>query len=134
MKQSFYNHNFNDLEEVFKSNSFNLSAASLLFNWHYKKKRYDTCETDISKKTLSFIQNNFSFDLPKIDTVHESTDGTVKFLFELQDGNKVESVLIPFHNKYSICLSSQVGCAMKCSFCYTGTQGLKRCRHDCGRH
>src|SRR5690606_33307768 len=53
-------------------------------------------------------------------------DKTVKFLMKLHDGLRVEAVLIPFNNKYTICISSQVGCAMKCSFCYTGTQGLKR--------
>jgi 23S rRNA (adenine2503-C2)-methyltransferase len=50
----------------------------------------------------------------------------VKMLVKLKDGQRVESVLIPFQSKYTICLSTQVGCAMKCSFCFTGTQGLKR--------
>jgi 23S rRNA (adenine2503-C2)-methyltransferase len=126
MKLSFYDYNFEELEELLVSNQLNKSAASLLYNWHYKKKLKTDCIENISKKTLSFIGSNLEFNLPKIDTVHESSDRTVKFLFELSDGNKVETVLIPFHNKYSICLSSQVGCAMKCSFCYTGTQGLKR--------
>lgn len=67
-----------------------------------------------------------SFHLPEVDTLQESSDKTVKFLFKLEDGHKVETVLIPFNNKYTICLSSQVGCAMKCSFCYTGIQGLQR--------
>lgn len=50
----------------------------------------------------------------------------MKFLMRLSDGKKVETVLIPSNRKYGICLSSQVGCAMKCSFCHTGTQGLSR--------
>jgi len=58
--------------------------------------------------------------------MQESTDETVKFLFELSDGLRVETVLIPFQGKYSACLSSQVGCAMNCTFCHTGLQGLKR--------
>jgi 23S rRNA (adenine2503-C2)-methyltransferase len=53
-------------------------------------------------------------------------DGTVKFLMKMSDELLVETVLIPFHKRYTICLSTQVGCAMNCSFCYTGTQGLKR--------
>lgn len=84
------------------------------------------CKNDISKKTMAFLETSLSFDLPEICEVFESEDKTVKFLFKLHDGNKIETVLIPFHNKYSICLSSQVGCAMNCSFCFTGTQGLKR--------
>lgn len=126
MKKSFYQYNFNELEDLFRANSLNTSAASLLFNWHYKKKLDSPCVENISKKTLEFIHNNLEFELPIIDTVYEAEDKTVKFLFQLKDGSKVESVLIPFHNKYSICLSSQVGCAMNCSFCFTGTQGLKR--------
>jgi 23S rRNA (adenine2503-C2)-methyltransferase len=64
--------------------------------------------------------------MPKIVETHESTDYTVKFLMQMKDGLRVETVLIPFQSKYTICLSTQVGCAMKCSFCFTGTQGLKR--------
>ena len=55
-----------------------------------------------------------------------SSDGTAKFLFELQDLRFVESVLVPFANRDAVCLSSQVGCAMKCSFCHTGLMGLAR--------
>jgi 23S rRNA (adenine2503-C2)-methyltransferase len=86
----------------------------------------DTCLFDIAKKKSSYISEIFHFDLPQIKFVQESEDKTVKFLFELSDGSTIESVLIPFHQKYSLCVSSQVGCAMKCSFCFTGTQGLKR--------
>ena len=127
MKQSFYDLNFADLERVIKQNNLNGSAASVLFNWHYKKKESTQCFDNIAKCSLDFFQNNFDFSLPEIDTVFESKkDQTVKFLFKLKDGQKVETVLIPFNNKYSICLSSQVGCAMNCSFCFTGKQGLLR--------
>ena len=81
---------------------------------------------DLAKKSISFVQESLSFDLPEIDTTQVSSDKTVKFLFKLGDGLKVETVIIPFNNKYTICLSSQVGCAMKCSFCHTGIQGLQR--------
>lgn len=81
---------------------------------------------NLAKKTQQFISEELDFSLPQIHTVHESADKTVKFLFELRDGKKVESVLIPFQQKYTICLSSQVGCSMKCSFCYTGDQGFLR--------
>lgn len=81
---------------------------------------------NLAKKTQDFIRDQLDFSLPKIHTVHESVDKTVKFLFELTDGKNVESVLIPFQQKYTICLSSQVGCSMKCSFCYTGDQGFAR--------
>ena len=127
MKQSFYDLNYSDLEIVINQNNLNYSAAAVLFNWHYKKKENTQCNENIAKCSLAFFQDNFDFSLPEIDTVHESKkDRTVKFLFKLKDNHKIETVLIPFHNKYSICLSSQVGCAMNCSFCFTGKQGLKR--------
>jgi 23S rRNA (adenine2503-C2)-methyltransferase len=56
----------------------------------------------------------------------ESDDGTKKYLFRLQDGHLVESVLIPEKNHYTCCISSQVGCAMDCRFCLTAKQGLRR--------
>lgn len=126
MKKSFYDLNFNKLTEVLKENNLNSKASNNLYNWFYKQKKSWPCERELSKEIRSFLKDNYAFDLPKIDTVVQSSDKTVKFLFELKDGSKIESVLIPFNNKYSICLSSQVGCAMKCSFCFTGTQGLKR--------
>ncbi|AYF43997.1 23S rRNA (adenine(2503)-C(2))-methyltransferase [Halobacteriovorax sp. BALOs_7] len=127
VKKSFFQFTFLELQELLSSKGLNSSGANLLYNWYYKKKNaYSKEIQDIAKSTLSFINENLSFSLPKVAMVQEANDRTVKFLFELEDGNKVESVLIPFHKKYSICLSSQVGCAMKCSFCFTGKQGLKR--------
>lgn len=126
MKKSFYDLNYSDLELVLGTNGLNLSAAAMLFNWHYKKKEEGPCSEKIAKGSLAFLQHNLDFSLPEIDTVDESKDRTVKFLFKLKDNHTIETVLIPFHNKYSICLSSQVGCAMNCSFCSTGKQGLQR--------
>jgi 23S rRNA (adenine2503-C2)-methyltransferase len=126
LKQSFYDLSFADLERVVSENDFNSSVARILFNWYYKKKEITQCQGDISKLSLAFFEQNYDFSLPEIDKVYESKDRTVKFLFKLKDNHKVETVLIPFNNKYSICLSSQVGCAMNCSFCFTGEQGLKR--------
>ncbi len=122
----FYELNLNDLNQIVISNGFHQKTATHLYNWHYKQKKLTPYTAHISDAAQNFIKENFSFSLPLIDTVHESSDKTVKFLFQLRDGYKVETVLIPFHKKYSICVSSQVGCAMNCSFCFTGTQGLKR--------
>lgn len=81
---------------------------------------------EIASHVLKSLKEEFTFDLPKIFERRASKDGTIKYLFELEDGKKVESVAIPFHKKYTLCLSSQVGCAMGCTFCFTGTQGLSR--------
>ncbi len=90
-----------------------------------RKRKKPRLREDLAKSTQSFIESRYDFQSSRvISLIDEAEDKTVKFLFELQDAKKVETVLIPFHNKYSVCLSSQVGCAMKCSFCHTGQQGL----------
>lgn len=80
----------------------------------------------ISGSLLETFTEKFDFCLPEISSVQESDDGTVKFLIRFKDQMEVETVLIPFHKRFTVCLSTQVGCGMNCSFCYTGTQGLKR--------
>ncbi|MBC7428791.1 MAG: 23S rRNA (adenine(2503)-C(2))-methyltransferase RlmN [Bacteriovorax sp.] len=126
-KTSFYQHNFLDLESLMKDHALNPAAASLLFRHHYKEKNLFSCDHhNLSKAAREFVGTRLDFTLPEIELAHESNDQTVKFLIKLKDGQRVESVLIPFQSKYTLCLSTQVGCAMKCSFCFTGTQGLKR--------
>lgn len=126
-KTSFYQYNFSDLENLLKMHAINPANASLLFRHHYKEKNLEPCmHHNFSKAAREFVSTYFDFALPEIEFAHESSDQTVKFLVKLKDNLKVESVLIPFQNKYTLCLSTQVGCAMKCSFCFTGTQGLKR--------
>lgn len=122
----FYNLSYSDLKKFILARNLSARGANVLYNWHYKKKKLTPCEDEIAKETRELVYSTFDFSLPKISHIQKASDNTVKFLFELQDGHKVETVLIPFNNKYSICLSTQVGCAMKCSFCFTGTQGLKR--------
>jgi 23S rRNA (adenine2503-C2)-methyltransferase len=80
----------------------------------------------VSAKVVEDFNTSFDFDLPQISQVQEAADGTVKFLVKFKDQMEVETVLIPFHKRFTVCLSTQVGCGMNCSFCYTGTQGLKR--------
>jgi 23S rRNA (adenine2503-C2)-methyltransferase len=80
----------------------------------------------LSKKLKENIEKNYNLDLPLISETQTAQDGTIKFLVRFNDGFEVETVLIPFHKRFTVCLSTQVGCAMNCSFCYTGTQGFKR--------
>jgi 23S rRNA (adenine2503-C2)-methyltransferase len=126
MSRSFYQMTLPELEALFGERGLPPSGPALMFNWHYKKRRVDPCLIDLAKESIAFVRDYFEFYLPTAEKVQESPDGTVKFLLRLADGLQVETVLIPFNGKYTVCLSSQVGCAMKCSFCYTGTQGLKR--------
>lgn len=90
------------------------------------RKSLNEFNSEISQKLIEYIESNYAFSLPKIIKVQKSQDGTTKFLIELSDKYSVETVLLPYWKKYGLCVSSQVGCAMNCSFCHTATQGLKR--------
>lgn len=127
MDTSFYSYSYKDLENLCATHELQSGAASYLFNWYYKKNNQTFCEHhNLAEKTKEFIRKTFDFTLPTLYTAHESKDKTIKFLWRLKDNQKIESVLIPFNNKYTLCLSSQVGCAMKCSFCHTGDHGFSR--------
>lgn len=123
---SFYQYTLRELEILLENEGLSASGAGLLFNWHYKQRKQKALIHNFAKASQELVKSTMSFDLPEIACVQQSTDKTVKFLLRFSDNQTVECVLIPFQRKYTVCLSSQVGCAMKCSFCFTGTQGLKR--------
>jgi 23S rRNA (adenine2503-C2)-methyltransferase len=101
--------------------------ANQIVDWLYRKYEFNPdAWTNISKQNLILLKENFSFDLPSVLWNGLSTDGTRKFLIKLSDAQTVEAVAIPAKNRLSLCISSQVGCAMGCTFCHTATQGLKR--------
>ena len=70
------------------------------------------------------LNNLISLQKPKIVNTQTSSDGTIKWLIKLFDGNEVECVYIPEKNRATLCISSQVGCTLNCRFCHTGTQQL----------
>jgi len=82
--------------------------------------------TNISKEVRNYLTLNTIITKLKIAKTDISLDGTKKVLFELEDGNRIESVLIPEGNHFTVCISSQVGCAMGCKFCLTARQGFIR--------
>jgi 23S rRNA (adenine2503-C2)-methyltransferase len=82
--------------------------------------------TDLKKDFRLLLADHFVIHHPEILKIQTADDGTRKFLFALDDGHTVESVLIPERNHYTLCVSSQVGCAMGCRFCVTGRGGLVR--------
>lgn len=98
-----------------------------VFRWIYQRKVTSFEEmTDLSKVTRSHLAEKFEISALKKVHHQKSVDGTQKFLFQLDDGKTIESVLIPADDRLTICISSQVGCAMACKFCLTGTMGLMR--------
>lgn len=82
--------------------------------------------TNIAKKTQLRLAELFVIERPQIVTEQRSVDGTRKWLLRFPDGNEAETVNIPEEDRGSVCVSSQVGCTLTCSFCHTGTQALVR--------
>ncbi|HNQ42925.1 MAG TPA: 23S rRNA (adenine(2503)-C(2))-methyltransferase RlmN, partial [Candidatus Cloacimonadota bacterium] len=98
-----------------------------LIHWLYIKYQNDLSQmTDLPSDFKVFIAGQFDLALPRIDVVSQAPDSTAKYRLELQDGAKIEMVLIPEGKKLTLCISSQVGCARACSFCATGRMGFSR--------
>jgi 23S rRNA (adenine2503-C2)-methyltransferase len=103
-------------------------VVSQLITWLYKK-RVSSFEdmTNLSKEARRVLSEHYSISRLKIDRIQQAADGTKKFMFVLSDGKKVESVLIPAADKrLTLCISTQVGCAMGCVFCRTAQMGFIR--------
>ncbi len=82
--------------------------------------------TDLSREQRAALAESFSLDELEVDTISRSTDGTAKHLWKTHDGELIESVLIPTKHRLTLCISSQAGCAMGCTFCATGWGGFRR--------
>jgi 23S rRNA (adenine2503-C2)-methyltransferase len=97
-----------------------------LFKWLYRVRQYDfSLMTDLSKSLRRQLEEKYTFEGLRAEDIAESTDGTRKLLFRLDDGSPVETVLIPDEDKRrTACVSVQSGCSLSCRFCATGTMGL----------
>ncbi len=97
-----------------------------LAEWLYKKKVTSFDEmVNISKKNREWLSANYEIGRMAPESRQKSTDGTVKYLFNLGGGRIIESVYIPDHERATLCVSSQAGCKMNCYFCATGRLGFK---------
>jgi len=95
--------------------------------WLYEKDATSFDEmTDLPARERLALAEAFRITAPAIARAETSNDGTVKHLWRLADGELVESVLIPAPNRLTLCISSQAGCAMACTFCATGWSGYRR--------
>jgi 23S rRNA (adenine2503-C2)-methyltransferase len=125
--KSIFDYKLEDLEKYFESIGEKKFKARQIFEWIYKKHIYDFYEmSNISKALSEKLNNEFSTELLKIRT-KQTSKLTNKYLFELDDGNLIEAVLMKHDYGNSICVSSQVGCNMGCSFCESGR--LKKVRN-----
>ncbi len=120
--------NYNGLEKWVKGQGWEKFRAKQLAKWIYNKKvgSYDEM-TDISKKIRGHLKENTVLNVLKLVYFEKSEiDGSIKFLWELEDKQTIETVFIPEKEHNTICISTQVGCAVGCKFCFTTKDGLIR--------
>jgi 23S rRNA (adenine2503-C2)-methyltransferase len=102
-------------------------TADQMFQWLYEKNTRDiNAWTNISKTAREMLTKKYDTSLNRTIDIKEDQEGTKKFLFELADKQRIESVLIKEKDHYTFCISTQVGCPLNCRFCATGKMGLKR--------
>jgi 23S rRNA (adenine2503-C2)-methyltransferase len=95
--------------------------------WLYQRDALSYAElTDLSLGAREALGTSFTLTAPEVARTEQSTDGTVKHLWRMADGELLESVLIPSTDRLTLCMSSQAGCAMACVFCATGWSGYRR--------
>jgi 23S rRNA (adenine2503-C2)-methyltransferase len=116
-----------ELEGTLESRGHPRFHARQIFNWIHAKGVTDFDKmTDLSRGLRADLASNFRLVTPALIDKEISSDGTVKFLLELEDRRRIEAVFIPDTPSQTFCISTQVGCAMKCGFCLTGKMGLVR--------
>ncbi|WP_139339543.1 23S rRNA (adenine(2503)-C(2))-methyltransferase RlmN [Bacillus dakarensis] len=126
-KPSIYSLQLHELKEWLKENNEKPFRADQIFDWLYVK-RISTFEemTNLSKGLREKLEDQFSITALKTIIQHTSSDGTIKFLFELHDGFSIETVLMRHDYGNSVCVTTQVGCRIGCTFCASTLGGLKR--------
>ena len=101
--------------------------AGQLWRWVWRHGLTNFAEmSDLGKPVREQLTELFSADRPAVSRRLQSVDGTIKWLLRFADGNEAEAVYIPDKERGTLCISSQVGCTLTCSFCHTGTQKLVR--------
>jgi len=125
--ERIYDYKLSELEELLVSFGFKKFNARQVFEWIYKKRVTNFDEmSNLSKKLRTFLVENFVFSSLLVNEDQISKDGTEKFLFELEDHNFIETVLMRHDYGNSVCVTTQLGCNIGCSFCASGLQKKKR--------
>ena len=124
---NIYDYTIKQLEDYFISKGEKKFKATQVFEWLYQKrvKSFDEM-TNIKKEVISYLKEDFKINSLEILTKQEDVD-VIKYLFKLEDNNKIEAVLMKHDYGNSLCVSSQVGCNMGCKFCESGR--LKKVRN-----
>lgn len=127
LKESIYSLRLEELQDWLKENGEKAFRAGQIYEWLYEKrvKSFDEM-SNLSKGLREKLQENFALTTLSTIIKQESKDGTIKFLFQLQDGYSIETVLMRHDYGNSVCVTTQVGCRIGCTFCASTLGGLKR--------
>lgn len=121
------NFTWSELENLLQSWGQPKYRVKQLFRWIYEELETDFNNmTDLPKALRQRLNEEAAVGTLEVESVADSVDGTKKILYRLQDGLRIESVLIPEEKRNTLCVSSQVGCALGCRFCYTASLGPGR--------
>ena len=127
MKMNLLGLSQGDLEQFLVARSEKPFRARQIMQWIYQRGVDDFEKmTDLSKALRAQLKEAAEIVPPVVQARHDSEDGCVKWLFSSGSGQAVETVFIPETDRGTLCISSQVGCALDCSFCATGAQGFNR--------
>ncbi|MEC2055196.1 23S rRNA (adenine(2503)-C(2))-methyltransferase RlmN [Peribacillus psychrosaccharolyticus] len=126
-KESIYGLTFEQLTEWLMEHGHKKYRATQVWDYLYRKRATDFSEmTDVNTDCIQVLAENFSIQTLTEHVKQESADGTVKFLFKLKDGNLIETVLMKHKYGLSVCVTTQVGCNIGCSFCASGLLAKNR--------
>ena len=116
-----------EMQEALAIHDLPKFRAKQVWNWIYQRgvKDFESMG-NLPKEMRALLTDYYSIERPTVITEQRSTDGTIKWLLAMSDGQQIETVYIPEENRGTLCVSSQVGCTLTCRFCHTGTQPLVR--------
>ncbi|MDF2964197.1 MAG: rRNA ((2503)-C(2))-methyltransferase RlmN [Paenibacillus sp.] len=125
--KSIYGLTFDQLAAWLLEHGHKKFRASQVWDWLYRKRVTDFSEmTDVNKECIQLLEDHYVIQTLNEHLKQESTDGTIKFLFKLQDGNLIETVMMRHKFGLSVCVTTQVGCNIGCSFCASGLLAKSR--------
>ncbi|MGM9955095.1 MAG: 23S rRNA (adenine(2503)-C(2))-methyltransferase RlmN [Peribacillus sp.] len=126
-KESIYGLTFEQLTAWLLEHGHKKFRATQVWEWLYRTRVTDFSEmTDVNKECIQLLEENFVIQTLTEHVKQESADGTIKFLFKLLDGNLIETVMMRHKYGISVCVTTQVGCNIGCSFCASGLLAKSR--------
>jgi 23S rRNA (adenine2503-C2)-methyltransferase len=127
MLKWIYDLSYDEVKEDIIQLNWPKFVTDQVFQWLYEKNLADiTTWSNISKQNRAILLRKYDTRLVKAIAIEKDIEGTGKYLIQLRDGKRIEAVLIKEKKHYTMCISTQVGCALQCKFCATGRMGFKR--------